>query len=279
MDRLDRRDRGRRSNGRDVAPTRSAYIQAQGSRWEMALLWASLTLFTACLIGVALSLRIAGALLGVSPAAAAELSEPFAGLPSTQLPSLQLSQSYANAGSDDLAAALLMPDVNTGPLIWFAAADGSNAGPSNVPGMQLASAALSGGISTMINYPFGFWCSDNFRVLAGMEATNLNRLCGGLQPSGAGVVVREEVRGDETPPLPPPTPFDSCESIEVLAQQTAEVTFGKSRIQITGPRENVLNGNAGGFGFNAFTIQQNNGVNTTQQGTNTVGGAFGSFTF
>ncbi|HLF24371.1 MAG TPA: hypothetical protein VI565_10655, partial [Burkholderiales bacterium] len=77
MDRLIRRDRRRRSNGRDVAHTRSAYVRAQGSRWETALLWASLTLFTACLIGIALSLRIAGALAGliVSPAAAAEFSE------------------------------------------------------------------------------------------------------------------------------------------------------------------------------------------------------------
>jgi hypothetical protein len=245
------------------------------------MLWASLALLTTCILGLALSLRSAHALdnLIITPAAAGEFSEVFVGMPS-----VQFSLRHGNSGSDELANALLVPNVNTGPFAALAAADSSNVGPSNAPGMQLAIAAIGGGISTMINYPFGFWCSDNFRVMAGADASNLNRLCTGSVPSGVGVVLGGNVKGGDEPP-PPRPPFGSCESLEVRSLQTAALSLSGSRIQTGGSQDNTLpsgsfNGpSSGGFTFMTVNVQQSNGSNATQQAGNTIGGAIGSRSF
>ena len=279
MNRMVGEERTRRSSERNLSNTRSGYALAQTSHWHVVMLWASFALLATCLLGFALSLRNAGALAGliISPAAAAEFSEVFVGMPS-----VQLSQGHGNSGSDELAAAMLVPKVDTGPLAALAAADGSNIGPLNAPGMQLAIAAMGGGISTMINYPFGFWCSDSFRVMAGSDASNLNRLCTGSVPAGVGAAVRGSIDGGDEPPLPPLGP---CESLEVLSLQTARLSFSDTHNQSSGTQTNSLpsgsynNSGNGAFGFTNVNVQQNNGVDVNQQISIKGGAALGSRLF
>jgi hypothetical protein len=275
MNKFVRQDRVRCANARGRVPTRSTYAVALDTRWQRAILWSLMTVAAACLIAVAQSPRIAGILSGllVSEASAAEFSDASL----SQLP-VQLSQGQAQGqgSSDDLAAAMIVPNVFVGPIGVLAAADGSNAGPANVPAMQLAFNAIGGGIASMINYPFGFWCSDNFRVLAGTDASNLNRLCTGSVPAGAAVVIQE----NQPEGTPPDTVFGPCESVEVISQQTARVVLKTSYAESGESHENSLTGGAlGGSGFRAVTVQQNNGAGSKQQGTNTIGGSLGSFTF
>ncbi|MFO0995851.1 MAG: hypothetical protein U1F33_04140 [Alphaproteobacteria bacterium] len=265
---------GRRLHVGDQSSTRSAYAAASRTLWPAAFVWMAFAVLTLSLIGFTLSLRSVGLLSGVfvTPAAAAEFSGAFMLTPSVQLSERQ------GAGAEELAAAMLVPQIQPGVVAVLAASDGSNVGPANAPGMQLSIAALASGIASMINYPFGFWCSDSFRVLAGSDASNLNRLCSGNPPAGGAVALRPTVSGDDVPPVPPIGP---CESLEVLSQQTAALYYQDTRNQSGGTQTNALpsgsyNGAGGALGFVNANVQQNNGVDVNQQVSLKGGAVLGS---
>ncbi len=244
---------------------------AEYSAWVTASVWTIAAMAAFAVAGAASFLRLANVLFGlliVSPALAEEVADG-------ERPAAPIEERLSGSGveseqisdADNLATFTIMPDVWLHPSIVFAADDGANAGPAAAPAMQLAFAAIGSVATSMtVSYPFGFWCADSWRVLAGSDASHLNRICGSVI-SGGGFGLDLKREGNSTGGSTPGTLL-SCEDgrAVVASELNSRVSIKNNNEYFSGgAADNTLGGTGLGTPGNSVSVQQNGGLNSIAQ--------------